>query len=135
MREHRAAVHYDLLRHGYKGGVRWVGTRRLPWGDAFAIISEQNPAGSAAWRKINPDNFDRTREVQALEVLAVLLQHVNLRIGNGLGVFDIQPPTSGPDLPETFPDLFAQPPSPEETDDDVLAGIAEFEQFLRDTTT
>jgi hypothetical protein len=131
--EHRAAVRYDLLRHGYR--LEWLGTRRLPWGDAFAILSEQIPAQSAVQRALNPEDFDRTREVQALEVLSVLVQHVNLRIGNGLPVFDIEPPSGPPDLPGTFPELFAEPAKPDETDDEILAGIADFEAFLRDTTT
>lgn len=116
------AVRYDLLRHGYR--LEWVGTRRLPWGDAFAILTMQRPEESALWRELHPDDYDQTRVVERLEVLAVLVQRGNLARGNPSGV------KSG-DMPNRFSDLLSKKQkAPKATEEEILAGIKRYQQQL-----
>jgi hypothetical protein len=100
-----------------------------------SIIRHQPPAGSAMARELHPEDFDRTREVQVLELLAVLIQHVSIKLSNPLPVYDVEPPRSEPDFPETYPDLFAPPKDAGPSEEEILAGIADFAQWLADTTT
>ena len=86
-------------------------------------------------RELHPEDFDRTREVQVLELLAVLIQHVSIKLSNPLPVYDVEPPRSEPDFPETYPDLFAPPKDAGPSEEEILAGIADFAQWLADTTT
>jgi hypothetical protein len=73
----------------------------LSWGDAAAIIWQQPPHLSAVARALHPEEFDRTREVQVLEFLAVLVQR-----GNFLGAMN---DVKESQLPHKFEDLFEKP--------------------------
>jgi hypothetical protein len=119
--DHRVAVRYDLLNHGYR--LEWVGTRRLPWGDAFAILTRQRPEGSALWRETHPDEYNRTRLVETLEILAVLVQRGNLARGNPAGA-------KSADMPRHFSDLLSKSKTPKATEDQILAGMAEMAKLL-----
>lgn len=78
-----------------------MGTRRLPWEDARAIVWQQRPEQSAVWRALHPEEFDRTREVQVLEFLSVLVAR-----GNATGaIHDVKESQ----LPHRFEDLFEKP--------------------------
>lgn len=123
--EHRAAVKYDLLRHGYR--LEWLGTRRLWWGDAVTIMQQQPPTGSAVARALFPDEFDRSREVQVLEVLAVLLRQANIARGNPSEARESA-------FPSSFEDLFDRPKTVPHTEAEILAAIADMDAFLERTT-
>jgi hypothetical protein len=68
-------VRYDLLRHGHS--LDDMGTTRLRWGDAFAILSEQSSSESAVRRALFPKEYHQDqRHVEILgrlEVIAVIL--------------------------------------------------------------
>ena len=99
-----------------------MGTSRLPWGDAFAIVAMQPPEHSAVLRELYPENYNLTREVRTLEVLAVLLQTANIARGNPAGA------KSG-EFPKSFSDLFPRErKAPAASEADILAGIAEWER-------
>lgn len=100
--DHRAAVKYDLLRHGYR--LEWLGTDQLPWGDAHAILAMQPPAQSAVYRELRPKDWDRTRQVELLEQLAVILVSGQMKLGNWTKV-------TAADLPGTYEDLFDRTPT------------------------
>ena len=94
------------MRHGYR--LEWLGTERLPWGDAVAILQQQKAADSAVHRALYPDVFDHstatarlTEVVDRLEFLAVLLQRQTLMLGNRTEVTER-------DLPAQWADLFSQ---------------------------
>ena len=53
---HRAAVEYDLLRHGCP--LREFGPGGRPWRDAFVILSEQDRKGSSLFRAQNPKHWE-----------------------------------------------------------------------------
>lgn len=119
--EHPAACRYDLLRHGYR--LEWVGTRKLPYVDALALLYQQPPHLSAVWRALHPDDFDRTREVQLLEVLAVLVQR-----GNILGAMNDVPESK---MPKRFEDMFEKPAKRSEVSEaELLAGMAAIDERL-----
>jgi hypothetical protein len=120
--DHRAAIRYDLLRHGYR--LEWMGTPRLPWGDALAIVAMQPPTQSAVFRELHPDEYDMTREVQILEVLAVIMQTANIQRGNPSGA-------KSSTFPRTFSDLFAkQQKAPKASEEEILAGIKQWQELL-----
>lgn len=70
------------------------------------------------FRALYPNDFDRSRESQALELAAVLVQRLILLSGNQTGV-------KPADLPSTFEDLFAPTGMDEQS---ILDSIAEFEK-------
>jgi hypothetical protein len=110
------------LRHGYR--LEWLGTPRLPWGDAVAIVTMQRPEQSAVYRELHPDDYDRTRITEVLEILAVLTQRGNIARGNPSGA-------KGSDMPQQFNDLLAKrPKAPRATEEQILAGIAEWQKRL-----
>lgn len=98
--DHRAAVKYDLLAHGYR--LEWLATERLPWGDAVTILTMQPPSTSALFREVHPDDYDRSAEVQRLEFLAVLLARHTALQGNHTDVSEAE-------LPKSWDDLFDRP--------------------------
>jgi hypothetical protein len=103
--------------------LEWVGTPRLGYGDALAILHLQPPQQSALYRELHPQDYDRTRESQVLELLTVLVAQMQALVGNQSGVKPSQ-------LPKAFDDLFAkQRPALDEAT--VLAEIAAMEARLR----
>ena len=113
------AVQYDLLRHGYR--LQWLGTPRLPWGDAIALVAMQPPEQSALFRELYPDQYNLTREVQVLEILAVMLQTANIQRGGG----------KTKDFPRTFSDLLEKKQkAPRATEKDILADIKRMQERL-----
>lgn len=76
--DHRAAVKYDLLKHGRR--LSDLGTPRLSWGDAFVLLAEQPPATSAIWRALHPAEHDRTPDTARLEIIAVQLSNLQTQI-------------------------------------------------------
>jgi hypothetical protein len=114
------------LRHGYR--LEWLGSRRLPWVDALAVLTQQPPDTSALQRELNPDSFDRTREAQLLELLAVQVARLTQYAGNASGVKESALPTS-------FEDLFTKSSAAKaKTEAEILAGMAELDAFLKATT-
>lgn len=100
--EHRGAVKYDLLRHGYR--LDWLATPRLPWGDAVTIIAQQPRVGSAVHRVMDGDEHRDERDL--LELLAVLLVR-----GHKVTAMNEVPES---DMPHQFSDLFdKKTPEPE----------------------
>lgn len=95
--DHRAAVKYDLLAHGYR--LEWLATPALPWGDAVTIIAMQLPGKSAVYRETHPDDYDRDKKLERLEQLAVILVRGQMLTGNQTEVGD-------GDLPKSYDDLF-----------------------------
>lgn len=120
--DHRAAVRYDLLRHGYR--LEWVGTHRLPWGDAVTIVTKQPTQQSAVFRDLYPDKYDMTRESQILEIVAVILQSANIARGT-------QSKAKAADFPKTFEDLFKkEPTTPKASEAEILDAFQRMDQLL-----
>jgi len=118
---HGPAIRYDLLKHGYR--LEWMGTPRLPWGDAYALVAMQPPEHSAVFRELYPENYDLTREVRILEIMAVLLQSANIARGNQSGA-------KANEFPHTFSDLFPRErKAPAANEEDILAQIAAWERL------
>lgn len=96
-----------------------MGTDRLPYGDALAILQMQPPDRSALWRELHPDLYDRTAEVVRLEAVAVLVAQLR-----ALWSGEKQ-------MPRTFEDLL--PPKPKQvtlTEDEVLAAMRAFDRAI-----
>ena len=76
--DHRAAVKYDLLKHGRR--LSDLGTPALSWSDALVLLTMQPPGTSAMWRELHPAEHDRTPEAARLEILAVQLSNLQTQI-------------------------------------------------------
>lgn len=97
---HRAALQYDLLKHGRR--LDDLGTDRLWWDEAFVIVTQQPAEGSAVHRAEFPEEHDRTKLVDRVETLVLLFERDRQRRA---GVPE-------GDLPGMWSDLFA-PAEPE----------------------
>ena len=64
------------------------------------ILSEQPAEGSALARALYPKQYDRTRETQVLEVIAVLLAHIRQ--------LTVNPDVKPADMPSSYEDIFAK---------------------------
>lgn len=94
--EYRAAVRYDLIRHGFR--LEDVGTERLWWPDAIAILQQQTPANSALFRELFPDKYNRDLLIDRLETLAVLIVRGQHLLGKQSDVDDSLLPNTWDDL-------------------------------------
>ena len=94
--QHRAAVRYDLLRHGFR--LEDVGTERLWWPDVLALISEQTPKESAVYRALHPNTYDEDKLVARVEMVSVMLVRFMMMHGNQTEVDSDKMPTAWADL-------------------------------------
>jgi hypothetical protein len=115
--EHPKSCRYDLLAHGYR--LEWIGTDRLPYGDAIAILEMQPPDRSALWRELHPDLYDRTAEVVRLEAVAVLVAQLRA-VWRG-----------EQQVPHTFEELLLREPAKVVlSEDEVLAAMRAFDRAI-----
>lgn len=108
IRTHPEAVAYDLIRHGRH--IDDLGTTALSWRDLKVILDMQPPGESATFRALYPDEYDRDKTLERLEMLAVILVRSQMLTGKQSEVKESDLPVTWDDLFEKAPDLAGDRP-------------------------